>query len=157
MITLSSSLQPVVFTLSVLVVIDKIKFQDYRGWNKLFLTSHFCCWGKLHYISPIATTSFGGAVSPLFDPAFTGSFPHFSYNKVSDLQQKINLFSLILFNIFLRKSHHPLLYCSQQPWNPKQKRFTFLHSQHSKRLLSVIAHKHSIKYIESLKFIRLWY
>ena len=113
MIILSCSLQPVVFTLSVLVVIDNKKIQG-------FITSHFWCWGKLHYISPIAAKGFGGAVSPLFDPAFTGSFPHFSYNKVPDLQQKINLFSLILFNIFMRKSHHPLLYCSQHPWNPKQ-------------------------------------
>ena len=135
MITLSCSLQPVVFTLSVLVVIDNKKIQG-------FITSHFWCWGKLHYISPIAAKGFGGAVSPLFDPAFTGSFPHFSYNKVPDLQQKINLFSLILFNIFLRKSHHPLVYFPNTHEIQSKIRFTFLQSQYSKRLLNVIAHKH---------------
>ena len=50
--------------------------------------------------SPIATKGFGGAVRPLFCPAFSGSVPNFSYKKVPDLK-KINLFTLILFNIFL--------------------------------------------------------
>ena len=83
-------------------------------WSFLVLTNSYCS-------SPIATNDLGCAVTPLFDPPVTRSFPLFSYKEVPDLQ-KINLFMFILFNFFLRKYHHPLPSCSQHPWNPKLNR-----------------------------------
>lgn len=62
-------------------------------WSFLVLTQSNCN-------SPITAKGFGGAVIPLFSSAFAGSFPHFSCKEMSDLE-KINLFRLILFNIFL--------------------------------------------------------
>ena len=87
--------------------------------RSLCLTGHFWCWRKSHCSSPIPTKGFGGAVNLLFDPAFTGNFPYFSYKVVPDLQ-KINLFKLILINIFLRKYIHSLPFCLQHSWNPKK-------------------------------------
>ena len=103
------------------------------GRNKVFcLTSHLWCWRKSHCSSPFATKDFGGAVSPLFDPAFARSFPYFSFKDVADLQ-KSTLFTLILFNSFHRKCRHLFPSCSQHPWNPKQNKiYIFAKSQHSK-------------------------
>ena len=61
--------------------------------------------------------------------------------------QKINLSTLILSNIFLRKCCHALSSCSQYPWNPNRTRLTFSQSQHSNRLLNVIEHRHTINII----------
>ena len=107
-----------------------------RGRNKVFfcLTGHFWCWQK----SPIAIKDFGGAVSPLIDPAFTGNFLHFSDKEVPGFQT-INLFTLIKY--FPQKNIHPLPSCSQHPWNPRSSQ-----SQHFKRLHDVIKHKPSEKY-----------
>ena len=83
------------------------------------LTGCFWCWCKSHWSSHIATKDFHYAVSPLFCLAFAVNFPNFSYKEFIDLQ-KINLFTLILFNIFLRKYYHAFTSCSKHPWNPKQ-------------------------------------
>ena len=88
----------------------------------LVLTQLHCSW-------PIATKGFGRAVSPLFCPAFAGSFPYLSNKEVPDLC-KINLFTLILFNIFLWKYCHVLLSCSQHPWNQSKTRSTILEGLH---------------------------
>ena len=96
---------------------------SFRGRNKVFLFDRSVKRTKMgrksHCSSHIATKGFGGAVIPLFDPAFTGSFPLFSYKEVPDLQ-KINLFTFIWFNLLLRKYRHLLPSCSQHSWNPKQ-------------------------------------
>ena len=84
-----------------------------------YLTGHFWCWYKSHCSWPIATKGFGGVVISLFCPVFAGSFSHFSYKEVPNLQE-INLSALILFNIFLRKYRRPLSSCSQHSWNRKQ-------------------------------------
>ena len=89
------------------------------GQNKVFLFDRsFLVLTESHRSSPIATKGFGGAVNPLFCLAFVGSFPHFSYKEAPDLQ-KINLFTIILFNIFPWKYRYALHSCSQHPWNPK--------------------------------------
>ena len=102
-------------------VLKKRKRYSKKGRNKVFfnLTGHFWCSRKSRCSSPVASNGFGCAVNPLFYPAFTGNFPHFSYKEVPNLQ-KINLFTFILFYIFLRKYRHVLPSCSQHPWNPKQ-------------------------------------
>ena len=76
------------------------------------MTGHFWCWQK----SPIAIKDFGGAVSPLIDPAFTGNFLHFNDKEVPGFQT-INLFTLIKY--FSQENIHPLPSCSQHPWNPR--------------------------------------
>ena len=60
----------------------------------------------------------GGEVSFLFDVAFTGSFPHFSYKEVPDLQK--NNFLIPILIIFLIKYLGPLPFCLQHSWNPEQ-------------------------------------
>ena len=110
------------------------------------LTGHFWCWQKSHCCSLIATKGFGGAASHLSDPAFAESFPHCSYKEVPDLQ-KINLFTLILFNIFF--SENTAIHCHLVPNTleiQSRTRLKFLQSQHSKRVHNVIAHKYSVKY-----------
>ena len=96
-----------------------------RGWNKNFLFDRsFLLLTKSHCSSPIATESFGSAVNPLFDPAFT-HFPHFSFKEVPELK-KINLFTLILFNIFL--SENTIIHCYLIPNTleiQSRTRFTF--------------------------------
>ena len=92
----------------------KIKF--------ICLIVNFWCRRKSHCSSPIATKCFVGAVSPLFDPTFTGRLSHFSYKEVPDLW-KTNLFTHVLFNIILRKYYHLLPSCYKHPWNLKQNKF----------------------------------
>ena len=83
-----------------LVYIFSMRFSG----NKFLITGveirFFCLtdlfWKKSHCSSSIAIKDFGGAVSPLVDPAFTGNFLHFSDKEVPGLQ-KINLFTLIKY------------------------------------------------------------
>ena len=103
------------------------------------LTGHFWGWQKPHCCSLIATKGFSGAVSHLFDPAFAGSFPHFSYKEVPDLQ-KVNLFTLILFNIFF--SENTAIHCHlvlNTLEIQSRTRLTVLQRQH-------ILHKYSVKH-----------
>ena len=81
------------------------------------LNSHFWCWQKSHCSSPLVIKDFGGAVSPLVDPDFTGNFPISAIKKW--LVCRKPTFSRLL-NIFLTKYHHPLPSSFQHPWNPKQ-------------------------------------
>ena len=76
-------------------------FAQYIEWSKYvyFFDRVFLVLTQLH-CSSFSTKDFGVAVNPLFCPALTGSFPYFSYKEVLDFQ-KINLFTIILFNIFL--------------------------------------------------------
>ena len=112
-----------------------------RGHNKAFfcLIGHFWCWQKTYCRSLIVTKGCGGIVSPLFTPTFTGSFQYFSYKDIPDLQ-KINLFTLILFNIFLRKFHHPLPSCPHHPWNPQQNKGLNFHKANTPRGYSMSSH-----------------
>ena len=58
---------------------------DIRGRNKVSLFDRsFLVLTQSHCSSPITANGFGREVSPLFFPAFAGSFPHFSYKGVSD-------------------------------------------------------------------------
>ena len=88
------------------------------GISFFSLTGHFWCWWKPKCSSPIATKGFGGAVSPLFDPAFNGSVPHFSYKEMLDLQEN-NLFTLALFNIFFSKKPTSIFILLLTPLKPK--------------------------------------
>ena len=98
------------------------------------------CWQKSHCSSPIAVKDFRGAVNPLVDPAFAGNFLHFSDKEVPGLQ-KINLFTLIKYFF----SEYTVIHChlvSNVLEIQSRTRLTFSQSQHSKRLRSVIKHKH---------------
>ena len=105
--------------------------------RSLCLTGHFWCWRKSHCSSPVPTKGFGGAVNLLFDPAFTGNFPYFSYKVVPDLQ-KINLFKLILINIFPENTFIHCHFVCNTLEIQRRTRFTFSQNQHSKRRLNVI-------------------
>ena len=71
----------------IVVLVENMKIARISaiGWFNSPLRS-------LLYSPPVANKGFRGAVSPLFDPGFTGSFCHFSCKEVPDLQ-KINLFT----------------------------------------------------------------
>ena len=102
-------------------------------FNQLFLVLT-----QLYCSSLIATTSFGSAVSPQFCPAFTGSFPHFSYKC---LICRKSTFSQLFYSI--RFSENTALHCLLVPNTLKiqnRKRSTLLQSYYFKRLLNVIAH-----------------
>ena len=113
----------------------------------VFVTAHFWCWQKSHYSSPTVTKGFGGAVSPLFDPAFTRRFPHFKYKEVPDLQNRKSTPSHLFYSILF--TENAVIHCLFVPNTleiESRTRFTFSQSQYSKRLLNGIAHKQSMKY-----------
>ena len=120
--------------------------QQLQGRNKVFLFGQsFFVLTQSHCSSPITTKSCAGAVRPLFCTSFIRSFPHFSYKEVPNLQ-KINLFTLVLFNFFFENT---VMHCLLAPNTLEiqtRLRLTLSQSQHFKRLLNAITHKHSIIY-----------
>ena len=133
--------KPYKFILEEAVYVDIILCRT-PGVIFFFLSGHFWGWGESYFSSSIATKGFGGAVSSIFDAAFTRSFPHFSFKEVLDLQ-KINLFTLILFSFFFPEN--TVIHCHLVPNNleiQSRTRFTFLQNQYSERLHNVIAHIH---------------
>ena len=121
------------------ILLEVIGFYS-RGWNVFFLFDwSFLVLTKITLLFTYCNKGFGGAVSHLFDPAFAGSFPHFSYKEVPDLQ-KINLFTLILFNIFFSENtaiHGHLVPNTLEIQS--RTRLTVLQRQH-------ILHKYSVKH-----------
>ena len=122
-------------------------WQGFAGVEVRFLFDRsFLLLTQSHCSLPIATKSFGSAVSPLFCPAFAGSSLCFNYREERDWQ-KVNVSSLF-YSIFSSKNN--VMYCllisntlQIQSW----KRLTLSLSQHSKRLCYVTAHKHTFIYI----------
>ena len=66
----------------------------------------------MHCSSSIANKGFGGAVSPLFNPDFTGNFSQLSYKEVPDLQE-ITFPHLFSFFFFFQQNN--FIYCPLVP------------------------------------------
>ena len=101
------------------------------------MTSHFWVWRKSHCSSSIATEL------PCFSQLLLEALTHFSYKEVNDLQ-KIKLFMHLFYPIFFKRN--TVTYCNLVPNTLEiqiKTRLTFSQSQHSKRLLNVIAHTHT--------------
>ena len=101
-------------------------------------TNHFWCGQKSYCSSPITTKGFGGALSPLFDPAFTGSFP------ISAIKKYLICWKSIFSHLFFFSENtviHCHLVCNTFKIQSRTT-FTFSQSNYSKRLLNVVTHKH---------------
>ena len=108
------------------------------------LTGHFCCWRNHIAVHLLQLRVLLVQYVPCFVHLSLEAFPISAVRKC--LICRKSTFSLVLFNFFFENT---VMHCLLVPNTLKIQislRLTLSQSQHIKRLLNVIAHKHSIKY-----------